>query len=58
MLERKGGIMPKYKGNANPEYIAAMREIRRSSAAGSHDNRPKRERSRAASKRAEIRRSE
>jgi len=47
---------PKHKGTANPEYIAAMRELRRSNASGSHDSRPKRERSRGASRAAEIRR--
>jgi hypothetical protein len=41
---------------ANPEYAQAMRELRRSGAAGTHDNRPKRERSRQDSKRAAIRR--
>jgi hypothetical protein len=45
----------KFKGTANPEYIAAMRELRSSSAAGTHDNRPKRERSRRDAKRASIR---
>lgn len=45
----------KFKPTANPEYAAGMREIRRSNASGSHDNRPKRERSRADAKRAAIR---
>jgi hypothetical protein len=44
----------KFKGTANPEYIAAMRELRSSSAAGTHDNRPKRERSRSAAKKVSI----
>lgn len=41
---------------ANPEYAEGMRQLRRSNAAGSHDNRPRRERSRADAKRAAIRR--
>jgi len=44
----------KFKGTANPEYIAAMRGIRSSSAAGTHDNRPKRELSRSNAKKASI----
>jgi hypothetical protein len=48
----------KFKGVANPEYIAGMRELRKGNAAGSHDNRPKRERTRSALKRAEIKREE
>ena len=32
---------PTHKGIENKPYIEAMREIRRSSAAGTHDNRPK-----------------
>jgi len=36
-----------HKGIENKPYIEAMREIRRSSAAGTHDNRPNRERTRA-----------
>ena len=31
----------------NKEYIIAMREIRRSNKAGTHDNRPNRQRTRA-----------
>jgi hypothetical protein len=46
----------KRRGVANAEYIAGMREIRKSNAAGSHDNRPKRERSRRDAERAAIRR--
>jgi hypothetical protein len=38
---------PTHKGIENKPYIEAMREIRRSSAAGTHDNRPNRERTRA-----------
>ena len=50
--------MAKYRTNANPEMAAAFRELRRSNAAVPYDNRPKRERSRAAAKRAEIKRGE
>lgn len=46
----------KYK-SANPEYAKGMREIRRSNAAGTHDDRPNRERSRKDSLRAAIKRS-
>lgn len=46
----------KYRAPANPEMAQAMREIRRSNAAGSHDPRPNRERSRHAAKRAAIQR--
>jgi hypothetical protein len=46
----------KTPGVANEAYIVAMREIRRSNAAGTHDARPARERSRADAKRAAIRR--
>lgn len=45
----------KFKGVANPEYHKAMVELRRSNAAGKHlDRRTKRERTRAASKTAAI----
>jgi len=37
-----------HKGIENKPYIEAMREIRRSSAAGTHDNRPNRLRTRKA----------
>lgn len=40
---------------ANPEFAAAMRELRRSSAAGTHDNRPNRVRTRRDVKRDAIR---
>lgn len=40
----------KPKGIENKPYIEAMREIRRSNAAGTHDNRPNRQRTRAAAK--------
>lgn len=46
----------KYKPTANPEYAHGMREIRRSSAAGTHaDRRTKRNRDRAAKRRNAIR---
>ena len=50
--------MDKTPKHANPAYAEGMREIRRSNKAGTHDARPKRERSRNAVKRAEIRRGE
>lgn len=37
----------KKKGIENKAYIQAMREIRRSNKAGTHDNRPNRQRTRA-----------
>jgi hypothetical protein len=40
----------KTKGIENKPYIEAMREIRRSNAAGTHDNRPNRQRTRSAAK--------
>lgn len=44
------------KGNENPEYIKAMRQIRRSNAAGTHqDKRSRRKRTRKAGKDASIR---
>lgn len=46
----------KYRAVANPAMASAMREIRRSNAAGTHDARPHRERSRSDAKRAQIRR--
>ena len=36
-----------HKGTANPEYIRAMRGLRRSNAARPHDPRPHRRRTRA-----------
>lgn len=39
----------------NTAYIEAMREIRRSNKAGTHDNRPNRERTRATIKKAAMR---
>lgn len=46
----------KHRPTANPEYIAAMRELRRSNAAGTHgDRRTKRNRNREAQKRNAIR---
>ena len=38
----------------NKAYIEAMREIRRSNAAGTHDNRPNRQRTRMTAKRIAI----
>lgn len=46
---------PKFRPTANPELAAAMRDLRRSSAASSHDNRPNRTRTRSNAKRAAIR---
>jgi len=40
----------KYQATANPAYIQAMREIRKSNASGTHDNRPNRQRTRATAK--------
>lgn len=48
--------MSKYRGVSNPEAHRADMDRRKSNAGGTHDNRPKRERSRDAVKRAEIRR--
>ena len=36
-----------HKGIENKPYIEAMREIRKSNASGTHDNRPNRQRTRA-----------
>lgn len=44
----------KFKGTENKAYIEGMRELRRSNAAGTHDNRPNRQRTRATAKRAAI----
>ena len=41
----------------NKEYMRGMQDIRRSNAAGTHDNRPNRERSRNAQLQASVRRS-
>jgi hypothetical protein len=41
---------PTHKGIENKPYIEAMREIRKSNAAGTHDNRPNRLRTRKAIK--------
>lgn len=46
----------KYKGVSNPDAHRADMERRRSNAGGTHDNRPKRERSRREAKRAAIER--
>jgi hypothetical protein len=39
-----------HKGIENKPYIEAMRELRKSNAATTHDNRPNRERTRATAK--------
>lgn len=44
----------RYRGVANPELAKAMHAIRSSGAAGTHDNRPHRERSRQDQLRAAI----
>ena len=44
----------KRKGIENKPYIVAMREIRKSNAATTHDNRPNRQRTRANVKRQAI----
>lgn len=44
----------KFKGVENKPYIEGMREIRRSNAAGSHDSRPPRQRTRSNAKRTAI----
>ena len=44
----------KFKGVENKPYIEGMREIRRSNAAGSHDSRPPRQRTRTTAKRQAI----
>jgi hypothetical protein len=47
--------MSEHQPTANPEYIKAMREIRRSNAAGAHgDRRTKRNRDRSAKNRNAI----
>lgn len=46
----------KYRGVSNPDAHRADMDRRRSNAGGAHDNRPKRERSRDAAKRAAIQR--
>jgi hypothetical protein len=40
----------KPKGTENKAYIEGMRQIRRSNAAGTHDSRPNRERTRSAAR--------
>lgn len=45
----------KFRGVENKGYIEGMRELRRSNAAGTHDSRPNRQRSRQDSKRSAIR---
>ncbi len=46
---------PTHKGIENKPYIEAMREIRKSNASGTHDNRPNRLRTRKAIKTRAIR---
>lgn len=53
----KGKKLSKYKGVENKEAHKADQERRRSNAAGSHDNRPNRERSRNDELRAAVKRS-
>ena len=54
----KGKPLPKKVHKVeNKEYMRGMQEIRRSSAAGTHDNRPNRERSRNDQLRAAVKRS-
>lgn len=45
----------KHKATENKAYIEAMRELRRSNAATTHDNRPNRQRTRSAIKQVAIR---
>jgi hypothetical protein len=40
----------KIQGTENKAYIEGMRQIRRSNAAGTHDNRPNRQRTRSAAR--------
>lgn len=44
----------KFKGVENKPYIEGMREIRKSNAAGTHDSRPPRQRTRSTAKRQAI----
>ena len=44
----------KFKGIENKAYIEGMREIRKSNAAGTHDSRPNRQRTRSTAKRQAI----
>ena len=55
----KGKKLPpkKVQKVANPAYAEGMRQIRQSNKAGTHDNRPNRERSRNAEIQASIKRS-
>lgn len=46
---------PKHKATENKAYIQAMRELRRSNAATTHDNRPNRQRTRSSVKAQAIR---
>lgn len=47
--------MTRYKNPANPEYIHAMRELRKSNATQPYDSRPHRQRTRAMRKQAALR---
>ena len=49
---------PTHRGIENKPYIEAMREIRRSNASGTHDNRPNRLRTRKAIKTQAIKENE
>jgi hypothetical protein len=55
IMARQNIKTPGFTPVANPERAKAMAEIRRSSAASSHDTRPNRQRSRRDAKRASIR---
>ena len=55
MVQKKNKTKP-YK-SANPKMAEGMREIRRSNAAGTHDDRPNRERSRKDALNAAVKRS-
>lgn len=49
---------PTHKGIENKPYIEAMREIRKSNASGTHDNRPNRLRTRSTVKNQAIKEQE
>lgn len=53
-MANKNTKAKKYIPVANPQYAAAMHDLRSSGAAGSHDNRPNRQRTRSAAKKASI----
>lgn len=56
MTQKKGKLGKPFKVG-NPNYIEGMRQIRQSNAAGTHDDRPNRERSRNDALRSAIKRS-